>query len=74
MDNNKKEELNSLKTKNFWLNFSMLSVFTAVSLLLEVLCLNLAKNGVFFEFKTLFCIVGVFFDFDSVRFVRLFLR
>ncbi|MBE5753503.1 MAG: TVP38/TMEM64 family protein, partial [Clostridiales bacterium] len=59
MDKNKKEELNVLKTKPFWINFSILSVFTAVSILLESLCLNLVKDGVFFNFKTLFSIGAI---------------
>ncbi len=59
MDKSRKEELKVLKTKAFWVNFSILSVFTAVSLLLELLCLNLVKDGVLFEFKTLFSIGAV---------------
>lgn len=59
MDKNKKEELSVLKTKSFWINFSILSVFTAVSIFLEFLCLNLVKDGVVFNFKTLFSIGAV---------------
>ena len=58
MENKKNQELNILKTKAFWLNFSVLSVLASVTLLLEVLCLIQVDDGIIFKFKTVFY-VGV---------------
>ena len=60
MENKLKErKVNIFKTKGFWLNFSMFFAFAAVSVLLEVFCLKLVKDGLFAKYRTPWLIGGI---------------
>lgn len=59
MENKKNQELNILKSKSFWLNFSLLSGLASVALLLEILCLIQVQDGIIFKFKPLFYVGAV---------------
>ena len=62
-DKSNEMKLHIFKTKGFWLNFSMFFAFTILSVLFEIFCLNLVKDGIFAEYRTLWLIGGILLTF-----------